>query len=213
MRLYLVRHAQTDWNVRELAQGHTDVELDATGIAQAQRLGEAFREIGVAAVLSSDLKRSAECARRVADATGAPLRLDPRLRERAMGEWEGLPYPEFNRRFRELAGPDDPYLVGCCPPGGESLEMVWRRIEPLREELERSREPSVVVTHGGTCSLLLAQLMRGTLPSAKSFRFGNASITELQVRPDGLFTLVRYADTAHLEGEVAMSGSLDGVSR
>lgn len=213
MRLYLIRHAQTEWNLSERAQGHTDIPLDETGRTQAARLGAAFRTGQVANVFSSDLERSAECARAVAQATGARLVLDPRLRERSMGEWEGLLYPEFNRLFRALAGPEDPFLTRCQPPGGESLEMVWSRIAPLRQELEQDDAPAAIVTHGGTASLLLAQWMRGSLESAKSFRFGNASITELHRRPDGLFTLVRYADTGHLEGEPAMSGSLDGVSR
>ncbi len=213
MRLYLVRHAQTEWNLSERAQGHTDVPLDATGREQAARLGAAFQKGQVARVFSSDLERSAECARAVARATGGQLLLDARLRERSMGEWEGLLYPEFNRLFRALAGPEDPFLTRTQPPGGESLEMVWRRIAPLRAELEAGDAPAAIVTHGGTASLFLAQLLRGALESAKSFRFGNASVTELHRRPDGLFTLVRYADTSHLEGESALSGSLDGVSR
>jgi len=213
VRLYLVRHAQTEWNASERAQGHTDIPLDETGHEQARRLGDAFETGQVTHVFSSDLERSAACARAVASAAGARLVLDPRLRERAMGDWEGLLYPEFNRLFRELAGPEDPYLVRCQPPGGESLEMVWRRIAPLRDEIEALRAPVAIVTHGGTASLLLAQWMCGSIESAKSFRFGNASITELHRRPDGLFTLVRYADTSHLEGESALSGSLDGVSR
>jgi 2,3-bisphosphoglycerate-dependent phosphoglycerate mutase len=213
VRLYLIRHAQTEWNLSERAQGHTDIPLDETGRSQAARLGAAFRTGQVANVYSSDLERSAECARAVAQATGARLVLDPRLRERAMGEWEGLFYPEFNRLFRTLAGPGDPFLVRTQPPGGESLEMVWSRIAPLREELEHEETPAAIVTHGGTASLLLSQLMRGSIESAKSFRFGNASITELHRRPDGLYSLVRYADTSHLDGRVAMSGSLDGISR
>jgi broad specificity phosphatase PhoE len=213
MRLYIVRHAQTAWNVLERAQGHTDIELDETGIAQCACLADAFRSVPVSHVLSSDLVRSAECGRAVAAASGAGLVLDPRLRERAMGDWEGLDYREFNRRFREAAASNDPLMLSVRPPGGESLEDVWKRIEPIVAELRSSDEPSVVVTHGGTASLLLAQMLRGTLESAKSFRFANAGITELSRRPDGLLTLVRYNDSCHLEGQPAMSGNLDGISR
>lgn len=213
MRLYLVRHAQTAWNALELAQGHTDVELDETGQDQARCLAEAFREKKLSTVYSSDLKRSAVCGESIAGATGAPLVLDPRLRERTMGEWEGLPYAEFNQRFREAAGADDPYLIHAVPPGGESLVHVWNRLEPFAHELEALRHSVVVVTHGGACSLLLAMLLRGNLETARSFRFANAGITELQRRPDGLYNLVRYNDACHLNGSAILSGNLDGVSR
>lgn len=213
MCLYLVRHAQTAWNAAERAQGHTDIELDKVGQEQCDCLADAFRNIDVAKVVSSDLERSAACGRTIAQATGACLVLDNRLRERAMGEWEGLYYPEFNRLFRAAAGESDPHMLKTRPPGGESFQDVWDRIRPLSSELASYDEPIAVVTHGGTASLLLAQLLRGTIESAKSFRFGNAGITELSRRPDGLMTLVRYNDCRHLNGSSAMSGSLDGVSR
>lgn len=213
MRLYLVRHAQTEWNATERAQGHTDIDLDETGFAQADALADAFREVPVAHVWSSDLVRSAFCGREVAKATGARLTLDKRLRERGMGEWEGLFYPEFNARFRALAGPSDPHHLRATPPGGESLADVWMRIEPVVEELTREESSTLIVTHGGTCSLLLAQLLRANIESARSFRFANCGITELGRRPDGLFTLLRYNDAAHLDGTPHLSGNLDGVSR
>jgi probable phosphoglycerate mutase len=213
MRLYHVRHAQTAWNALELAQGHTDVELDETGREQAELLARAFVSVDLAKVWSSDLRRSADCARGIADHSGAELILDPRLRERKMGEWEGLPYGEFNRRFRGAAVADDPYLMKTVPPGGESLYDVWARIEPLRRELEKVKGTCVVVTHGGTCSLFLAQLLKANIETARSFRFANAGITELERRQDGLFNLVRYNDARHLSGKANLSGSLDGVSR
>lgn len=213
MRLFLVRHAQTEWNATERAQGHTDIELDATGLTQAEALAQAFLDVPLGQIWSSDLVRSAHCARAVAKATGARLTLDRRLRERAMGEWEGLLYPEFNARFRSIAGPNDPHLLRATPPGGESLSDVWKRVEPVVDELQAEETPTLVVTHGGTCSLLLAQLVRANLESARSFRFANCGITELAKRPDGLYNLLRYNDIAHLEGAPTMSGNLDGVSR
>lgn len=213
MRLFIVRHAQTAWNAEERAQGHTDIALDEVGENQCVRLAEAFDKIKISRVISSDLERSAACGRSIAQTTGALLVLDKRLRERAMGEWEGLYYPEFNKLFRAAAGKSDPHMLKTRPPGGESLQDVWERIRPVVSELTEYDEPVAVVTHGGTASLLLSQLLRGTIESAKSFRFGNAGITELARRPDGLMTLVRYNDCCHLNGSPAMSGNLDGVSR
>lgn len=213
MRLYLVRHGQTEWNAVGRAQGHSDIGLDEVGQTQARALSRAFSSLPLRQIWSSDLVRSADCARAVADATGVSVTLDSVLRERAMGQWEGLYYPEFNARFAEIAGPDDPHRIFAAPPGGESLADVWRRIEPLLRKLQVEVEPTLILTHGGTCSLLLARLLRANLESARSFRFGNCGITELERRPDGLFNLVRYNDVAHLEGAPNLSGNLDGVTR
>ena len=107
-----------------------------------------------------------------------------------MGEWEGLPYREFNRLFRISAPTDDPYLTKTVPPGGESLIHVWERVRPLASRFEEASEDCAVVTHGGTCSLLLAQLLRANIETARSFRFANAGVTELERRPDGLVSVI-----------------------
>lgn len=211
MRLYLVRHAQTAWNLEGRAQGHTDVALDDVGREQARLLGASFEAGQVARVLSSDLQRSADTARPVAERCGAALELLPELRERHMGEWEGLPYEELWERARVLAG--DAPAHTARPPGGESYADVWTRLDALVERIAAMSESVAVVTHGGTASLLLAKLMRGNLETSRGFRFLNASVTELQRRPEGLFMMLRYTDASHLHGLEALAGGLHGSGR
>ena len=62
MRLYLVRHGQTDWNVQKRAQGHTDRPLDETGLQQAKLVGNAFLDLPVQRILTSDLIRAKQTA-------------------------------------------------------------------------------------------------------------------------------------------------------
>ena len=199
MRLYLIRHAQTAWNLVGRAQGHTDVALDDVGREQARRLGEAFEPKQVSRVLSSDLARSADTARPVAEACGAELELLPELREEL---WD---------RARALA--DGVPVHEVRPPGGESYADVWARLDALVDRVAAMDESVAVVTHGGSASLFLAKLMRGNLETSRGFRFLNASITELQRRPEGLFMMLRYNDAAHLEGLEALAGGLHGSGR
>ena len=211
MRLYLIRHGQTAWNRDGRAQGHTDIALDEVGQEQARRLGAAFKPGQVKHVLSSDLQRSAETARPVAEACGLPLELLPALRERHMGQWEGLPYEELWEQARALAGDAPAYTVR--PPEGESFADVWSRLDPIVARLSALDGDVAVVTHGGSASLLLAKLMHGTLDTSRGFRFLNASITELQRRPEGTFMLLRYNDAEHLAGLEALAGGLHGSGR
>lgn len=210
MRLYLIRHAQTSWNREGRAQGHSDIPLDEEGLQQSYLLGARFRGETIDAVLSSDLLRCRQTAQCVADSTGAPIEHLTELRERSFGEWEGMKFDEIQQKLWGDDSVRDPF--GQVPPGGESFRMVWGRLEPVASRLARMRGSVVVVTHGGSCALLLARLMRGTIETSRSFRFANTAVTTLVRREDGLLRLDSYNDTAHLN-ELALAGDLDGTHR
>lgn len=212
MRLYLVRHGQTEWNVNGRAQGHTDIDLDEVGKEQARCLAQAFQEICVSKVVTSDLKRAYNTARAVHEVSGGDFIVDPRLRERSFGEWEGLHFEEVLRRrtvFAEQGG--DPF--DHRPPGGESMQDVWDRISAIVDEIDTASEALAIVTHGGSLSVLLAQLLRANGATSRSFRFGNTALTELDRHPDGHYTLIRFNDTSHLKEMKSIEGSMDGTHR
>ncbi|MBX3118047.1 MAG: histidine phosphatase family protein [Fimbriimonadaceae bacterium] len=212
MRLYLVRHAQTEWNAQGRAQGHTDIELDAEGQTQAELLQNAFDGVRIARILSSDLKRCLQTAEQVAKATGAPLIQDARLRERGFGEWEGLPFEDILARRQEFeAQGGDPF--DHRPPGGESMHDVWNRLGSFIEQHECEKEPLAVVTHGGALAIFLAQIIKGSGSTARAFRFGNTAVTELERHPDGHYVLIRFNDTSHLQEKRSIEGNLEGTHR
>ncbi|HET9989769.1 MAG TPA: histidine phosphatase family protein, partial [Kofleriaceae bacterium] len=90
-RILLARHGQTAWNALGRLQGHTDIELDDTGRAQAKDLARTLAAAGVTRVWSSDLARARETAAIVAAELGLPPpEVDAELRERKFGVFEGL---------------------------------------------------------------------------------------------------------------------------
>lgn len=210
--LYLVRHGQTAWNAERRCQGHIDIELDDDGIEQAERLGSAFADRPIKRIFASDLKRAVQTAAPLARTHGVSVETLPALRERSFGEWEGSSFDEIARFFieHELAGKGDRTEVR--PPGGESLHDVWDRLASVVSMLSSVHDPSVVVTHGGTASLLLSRLIGGDLRTSLAFKFGNCSVTTLSRRPDTGCFLSGYNDMTHLK-ERALAGSIDGVSR
>lgn len=213
MRIYLVRHGQTSWNLEGRAQGHQDISLDETGLAQAAKLRRAFDGVAVDRVLTSDLQRAYQTAEAVSEATKAPLVRRTELRERGFGEWEGMIFTEFVKHSLDFGLAQGVSQLEIRPPGGESFGDVWERLTPVVQEADSTEENLAIVSHGGTCALLLARFLRGNLETSRSFSFGNTAVTELERRPDGFYRMVRYADTAHLEAERPISGSLDGTSR
>ena len=69
-RIVLVRHGQTDWNLRYCFQGQTDVPLNAEGLAQAERLAERFAQWPAEVVYSSPLQRALSTAQALAKPRG-----------------------------------------------------------------------------------------------------------------------------------------------
>lgn len=189
IRVYLVRHGQTEWNINKRAQGHTDIPLDEVGLSQAEAVGRLFSQASVGLVIASDLKR----AHQTALAIGTPVKTDLLLREQGFGEWEGEDYLEVRRRF--IAAGDHPDVT---PPGGESKRDVWNRLEAIHQRLSETLFDTAVVSHGGTSSMLCARLLGGTVEMAASFKFSNGGVTEFERMADGRFRLIRYDEVSHL---------------
>lgn len=96
MRLYLVRHGETDWNMRDLMQGWSDIPLNSTGLAQAEFLRSIIAKYGLEfnAIYSSPLQRTRKTAEIMAG-TDQQVIIEPRLLERGDGEFEGRPCSLF----------------------------------------------------------------------------------------------------------------------
>lgn len=146
--IYLVRHGQSEWNLRRLTQGQTmHPRLTELGRTQAETAADLIladlRGLSCRHVLSSDLVRAAETAEIIADRLGATVTHDIRLREHALGDLEGQPYEEG---WSMADHPDwlDPHVrVG----GGETVQEVYERVGSLLDGL---RGPLVLVSHGDT---------------------------------------------------------------
>ena len=210
MRLYLVRHAQTAWNVEGRCQGHSDICLDECGESQARLLASRFvPAVPVGAVYTSDLLRCRSTAEPLAESLGVPLIVDERLRERCFGDWEGMNYPEV---IGLLSQSGDEFTQ-VRPPNGESMQDVWDRLGSLADDLRALERSVVVVAHGGSGTLLLSRLINGTLETARSLTFQNTAVTELEKRHNGVLSMRRYNDVSHLLGAESLGGSVDGTHR
>ena len=143
-RLVLLRHGRTASNAEGRFQGHLDVPLDDVGLAQAEAAGGALAgelaekvAAGAVRVVSSDLVRARRTAEIVAGHLGVPVTVDPALRERDGGSWQGLTREEIKARHGEefarwMAGED--LVIG----GGESLGQAWRRCEAASSVMDHS---------------------------------------------------------------------------
>ena len=185
--VFLARHGQTDWNAAGRWQGHTDVPLNETGLAQALALAERLRGEGIAAIASSDLARARGTAEIVARVLGLRVDLvDPELRERGFGIFEGLTLRECEQRHPEewARCAADP---GLGPPGGETRSALLERLRrAVQRVADRLAPPPLVITHGGAMRALVAGLDVASPSGRPLGPIPNGGVLRLGIAPDGV---------------------------
>jgi len=146
----LVRHGETDWNAAGRLQGHTDRPLSDYGREQARRLAAELAGEQFDAIYSSDLARARETAEIVGASLGLPVTLDPDLREKDWGTWEGLTSTE---RFGvELAGEST----------AQHQERMLAALGRIAETHPNGRV--IVVTHGGSMRRVQTEVLGFAMP-------------------------------------------------
>lgn len=196
-----VRHGETAWNRETRIQGQLDIPLSPLGAAQARRLAQALDGQGVEVIYASDLARARQTADAVAQQLGLAVQLEPGLRERGFGLFEGLTWAEIETRWpaeSERWRRRDPQFAA---QGGESLQDFYARSVAAVEALA-SRHPGqtvLIVAHGGVLDCLYREAARQSLQAARTWTLGNASINRLLYSQSGL-TLVGWNDDNHLAG-------------
>ncbi len=197
----MIRHGETDWNAERRIQGHRDLPLNATGLAQAAALARGLAGLRADAIFSSDLLRARQTAQPLADALGLPLQLEPDLRERNFGCCEGKTIDEIMVGEAAIARG----LSARCPefvlPGGESLLQHRVRIEACLERLAARHAGQViaVVSHGGVLDLVYRRARGVPIEQPRDFPLPNASVNWLTVA-SGCWQLESWGETGHLEG-------------
>jgi probable phosphoglycerate mutase len=155
----LWRHGQTVWNAEHRFQGQSDIPLDETGQAQAERAARLLASLRPDLIVSSDLTRAAATAAPLAWLTGLEVTLDKDLRERHGGRWEGLTDTEIRTRYPVEH-------ANWTPPDGEPSPVVAERVAgALHRIADAIAEPgmatglAVVVSHGAALRLGMSRLL------------------------------------------------------
>lgn len=202
-RVIAVRHGETAWNLDTRIQGQLDIELNDTGLWQARCVARALEEESIAAIYASDLARAWQTADAIARPRGLTITTDAGLRERAFGTFEGRTFADIDARSPEQARlwrTRDPEFA---PEGGESLLTFRERITSTAHRIAALHPGGLVVmvAHGGVMDVLYRDATGQGLQAPRTWELSNAAINRLLWTPQG-FTLVGWADTAHLSGGV-----------
>jgi broad specificity phosphatase PhoE len=196
MRLMLVRHGQSEANLKHLLQGQSQGALTPLGQAQAERLAQALKVMSFDLILSSDLARARDTARTIAETTGVPLEFSAALREWHVGWLDGQPQATLPQHLVD----GGLSIIDFKPAGGESLRKVNQRAEAFLAELVELHPDKTLLlcSHGDFIRMLLASLLRQTLEEALTIKLDNTSLTILERESSGIWKLKSLNNTDHL---------------
>lgn len=160
MKLYLMRHGQTDYNKARCFYGSHDVSINQEGQEQARVLAQVLEGVKVDIIYTSRLKRTQETARLVFP--NRPFEALPYFDEKGFGAWEGLTADEIEERFPDIwqAWLEAPFEV--TPPQAEVFsafqERVWQGLDALVQL--HSDKAVAIVAHLGVLRLIYQRLIK-----------------------------------------------------
>ena len=163
VKIFLIRHGQTESNIQGRYQGSLDTILTETGKEQAKLAKKYLSQVNFSSIYSSPMKRALESANIFAEGTGIEIKIREGLKELNFGKWEGLQFEEINRIYRKDYQDwlSDPYKHP--PTGGESFGALILRAEAdITKMLEENEDGSniAVITHGGVILALIVNWLK-----------------------------------------------------
>lgn len=197
--LVLARHGQTAWNIEEVFRGRTDIELDSTGLRQAELLADYLTERKIEAVYSSPLQRALKTANAIASRHKLNVVATEGLNDLSFGEWEGLPVTEVRKRYPALfqEWQERPHLVKI--PGADSLDSVTQRAMALVDSvISRYRETVVLVSHRVVHKVLILALLGLDNSHFWNIKLDTAAITTFSY-DNSRWVLTGHNDTSFLK--------------
>ena len=151
MKIYVIRHGQTNWNIEGRIQGKTDIELNNEGNKQALKIKSIIKDYNIDLIISSPLKRARKTAEIINEALNCPIIFDKSLEERGYGIFEG--------KVRRLIKDN---IINSNLLNNYNINLKYKGIEPIYDLCERvwnlldnikrqyNDKNILLVSHGGT---------------------------------------------------------------
>lgn len=198
VRVVLIRHGETEHNKEDAITGQIDVGLNKFGVEQAEKAAERLEKWSFDAAYSSDLERTYETVRIIAEKHDLHPESFKEFRERAFGEYEGRPKDDW----REIVRNHDGDRHNLKAEKGESLAEVGERFVGKLDELEQKHDQDGQILVGGHSVAIKASIMKVLGLKGDDYGkldLGNTALTVLESSEKYGWKLIKMNDTAHLE--------------
>ena len=198
--LFLIRHAQSEFNEKGIFQGKLDSDLTPLGFVQARLVANFLKKEGLEVVITSPQRRAYKTAQTISDVLCIPLVEDERIREMSFGELEGK---EFIRVAQEYGDAINLWLTDPVKnplPTQEPMESFQGRIEGFLRGLKSRKEKRLaVVAHGGSLQALVCLATGLGLSKMWRIHMDNTGVSLLNEKGGGGFEIAFLNRTCHLK--------------
>lgn len=201
VRIILIRHGETKWNIEGRYQGQEDTHLSERGLKQGHLVAEGLKNTPIDMAISSPLERSYMTCSFCAELHHIPVATDDRLLEINHGSWEGCLADEI-----EAAYPTEfhqwhtqPHLVQMPGDGGESLEDVRRRVRAAFDEYAEKYDGKtiLVAAHDAVNKAIICDVLGMDMSHFWQIKQDNTCINVLECN-GGVWRLVLLNSTNHM---------------
>lgn len=205
MNVYLVRHGESESNVKNIFAGFSNVPLTVKGQQQAVRVGNTLSSIKWDGVVSSPLDRALHTAQIIVGES-TEIATDARLKEMNFGVWEGLSFEEILVQYPEISTQWMADYTHFICPKGESLEGFYKRVKDaykgLLEEFLKGDQTAnyLVVAHAGVIQSILASELHDHVDGYWRYKLTNCGYAVLEY--DGEFSILKTLSNEASEGAV-----------
>ena len=200
MKIYLVRHGETEWNVLRRVQGSMDAPLTENGIQQAKNVAKRLAKVDFAAAFASPQMRAYRTAEKiVAEHPTITLQKEPSLREFSFGDWEGHKLDEMHLEETDKwdCYQKTPSLF-TAPHGDCMIARVAESKAVVDRLLENHWGQNVLcVTHGYAIRIFMAAALGIPLESTRFFMAGNTAVSIIEYKRPDMPQMRVFGDVSH----------------
>ena len=177
--IILVRHGESETNIRKVFTGQLNAQLTPAGREQARLMAEYLDKYKIDKLYVSSLQRAVDTAQPILERQNCPAEKCDELMEINSGNWQGLTFEEISARFPDTHMAWKTDIGNAKPDGGETIRQVYDRATALlKKVLERPEETVCFVCHATPIRLLESYIQTGTPEGAQQIRWApNASVT------------------------------------
>lgn len=201
VRFILIRHGQTGWNREVRFRGRIDIDLDETGMRQAQAVADRLADSDASVIYSSPLKRAMATAEPIGLRLGLQIVPLEGINDMNFGSWEGRSIDEVKEQDKKLFDMWRYSPEKLRIPGGETLDDVRQRVAATVDDLAAKHDDDTVllVTHRVVCKVLLCYLLGLDNSHFWQIAQDTTAVNRFQVA-GGRSTVTLINDTCHLRG-------------
>jgi probable phosphoglycerate mutase len=197
MKIFLIRHGQTDYGKKQLTTGQVNVPLNDNGKEEARATAQFLKDKNITQIFSSSLSRASETAHIIASELNLSVVEYDELMEHTSGKLDGVPMTEFFETLKRVGDFEEMIVQAGGEPRDVFLKRIWTKFLEISTENE-DKGNLVIVSHGVVLRTLISEIFNA--PYLRNLSQGNCCVNILNYdkEKEGFFRVELLNHTFHI---------------